>query len=712
MNNNILIKIEEYIENNDLENALSLILSNEMEYENNADFWNLKGVLCFKVDEIASAISCFSRAVELDSDHQGAGENLIYIRNQLIDSTNEDLSALNDENFVIRIVDILGTMTSKVESCIKSLNEDDLSTCMIILKDIQNVMTLCSGEVTRLKRIVSSRFMSNVFENILLVLEDCFQDYNQNYGKKLTLLVEFTLHPLLKELREEIYFFGLIYPHTDKMEYYYKNEFALANANQYAKQSLKTGEYKFAVSILVPAYNKLEYTKLCVESILKYTNEIDYELILVNDGSSDGTKEYFENIPHANKKVINFHKNTGAMLAYFIGVRAAQGQVLASVSNDVIVTENWLKNLLICLKSDSQIGMVVPTTNIISNNQAISVQYDTIEEMQDFAKKYNKFDSNKWLERERICPFVHVVPMSVYGKGICHDRIFQYGEFCDDDISLQLRLNGYKLVLAKDTFCHHFGSVSLSEAQRESNSLQISRGIFKQKNKIDGWHDLQNNVSYLLSNIEHKKNESINVLCIDPGFGMIPYKIRNEYKENGHPNVTLYNFSTDKDFRDISNKIFDHFISADTTADLLEIFYGKTFEYILFCKPFEEYADGELLLKDIKKLLSDNGEIRFLISNPYSANTIVSLLSINQNFMGDHVFKRFASHVAIEKKLSDEGYTHINKIVIPSGNSQLALDAVKKMASSINMEINSANDILYSSDALLFIVKAWLEEQK
>lgn len=706
MNNNVLIKIEKYIENNDIENALSLILSNESRYENNADFWNLKGVLCYKADEIAVAISCFSRAVELDLHHQGAGENLKYIRNQLIGNTNEDLSAMNDEQFITRIVGILEDMTSKIEACIISLNEGNLNACMPILRNVRNVMKLCSGEITRLKKIVSSRFMSNVFENILACLENCFQDYKQNYGEKLTLLVEFTLHPLIMELREEIYFFGLIYPHPAKMDNYYKNEFAIANANQYARQALKTGEYKYAVSILVPAYNKLEYTKLCVESILKYTTEIDYELILVNDGSSDGTKEYFESVPYRNKKIISCSKNNGAMLAFLIGARTAEGRVLATVNNDAIVTENWLENLLICLESDKKIGLVVPTTNSISNNQAISVNYETLEDMQTFAQRYNKSNPNRWFERERLCPFINVIPMSVYSSGICPDRIFQYGEFSDDDFSLQLRLKGYKLILAKDTFCHHFGSVSLGEAQKERNSLEISRGIFKQKNKLDAWHDFQNNVSNLLTNVEHKSNESISVLCIDPGFGMVPYQIRNSFKENGNPNVTLHNFSTDKKFINVSNKLFDHFISAETNTEVLELLYGKTFDLILLCKPIEEYTDGELLLKNIKTLLSDIGELRFLVSNPYSANTIVSLLSLNKNVLGEKFFKRFASQEAIEKVLSEGGFTSINKFGITSESSPIVVDAVKKMAPIINMEISSVQDILYSSDTLLFAVKA------
>ncbi len=55
------------------------------------------------------------------------------------------------------------------------------------------------------------------------------------------------------------------------------------------------------VSIVVLAYNQLEYTKQCIESISRYTSHIDYELITVDNGSSDGTREYFNGLPHARR---------------------------------------------------------------------------------------------------------------------------------------------------------------------------------------------------------------------------------------------------------------------------------------------------------------------------------------------------------------------------------------------------------------------------
>ena len=64
------------------------------------------------------------------------------------------------------------------------------------------------------------------------------------------------------------------------------------------------------VSMVVVCYNNLEYTRKCIDSILLYT-DILYELIVVNNGSTDDTKEYLEaiSIMEDNCKTITLDKN-------------------------------------------------------------------------------------------------------------------------------------------------------------------------------------------------------------------------------------------------------------------------------------------------------------------------------------------------------------------------------------------------------------------
>ena len=125
------------------------------------------------------------------------------------------------------------------------------------------------------------------------------------------------------------------------------------------------------VSILVVGWNRLEKTKRCVESILRYTEGVDYELILIDSGSEDGTLDYFRSVQCEKKRVIRITQNLGAPYAYTTVSLRDLGDFICIAPNDLIVTENWMKNLLICMKSDPKIGMVTPMTSNSSNLQCL-----------------------------------------------------------------------------------------------------------------------------------------------------------------------------------------------------------------------------------------------------------------------------------------------------------------------------------------------------
>jgi GT2 family glycosyltransferase len=143
------------------------------------------------------------------------------------------------------------------------------------------------------------------------------------------------------------------------MEKYYREEMHSLGSNQYINNAVLTGEYRYDLSIAVIAFNKLEYTKQCVESILKYVpKDLHYELILINHGSTDGTKEYFESI--SPTKQLDIFINGGGLAAY---TYICEGKYFMLVSNDVIVTENAIANMIKCMESDEKIAWVVPATS-------------------------------------------------------------------------------------------------------------------------------------------------------------------------------------------------------------------------------------------------------------------------------------------------------------------------------------------------------------
>lgn len=100
------------------------------------------------------------------------------------------------------------------------------------------------------------------------------------------------------------------------------------------------------ISIIVPVYNIEPYVENCVESIKKQTYK-NLEIILVNDGSNDGSKEKLDDIEKTDSRIKVIHKeNEGVTKARITGVKVATGDWIGFVDGDDYVEENMYKTLI------------------------------------------------------------------------------------------------------------------------------------------------------------------------------------------------------------------------------------------------------------------------------------------------------------------------------------------------------------------------------
>lgn len=187
--------------------------------------------------------------------------------------------------------------------------------------------------------------------------------------------------------------------HPEKLADYYAVDKNRLFGNACIDEAVQTGKYKYELSIILGGYNKLDYIKQCVESLLRNIPEgLNYELILLNHGCSDGTKEYFESIcPH---KQLDIAVNGGGLGAIS---RIMEGEFGLGISNDTIITPGAIENLLVCIRSNPKVGWAVPATPNISNFQTIPAQYNTQEELDDFARRNNRLGPCRWEQRVRLC---------------------------------------------------------------------------------------------------------------------------------------------------------------------------------------------------------------------------------------------------------------------------------------------------------------------
>ena len=97
-------------------------------------------------------------------------------------------------------------------------------------------------------------------------------------------------------------------------------------------------------SIIVPAYNAANTLIRCVDSILTQTFQ-DYEAILVNDGSTDNTKEIIDEYARKDARIIALHKsNGGVSSARNEGIKAARGEYIVFIDADDYINNTYLEN--------------------------------------------------------------------------------------------------------------------------------------------------------------------------------------------------------------------------------------------------------------------------------------------------------------------------------------------------------------------------------
>ncbi|AQS58811.1 glycosyltransferase family 2 protein [Desulforamulus ferrireducens] len=363
--------------------------------------------------------------------------------------------------------------------------------------------------------------------------------------------------------------------------------------------------YSPLVTIIVLAYNHLSYTKQCIESLYQYTSHIDFELITINNGSTDGTEEYFNSLP--NTKKISFPENMGVCKAINYGIRMAQGKYTLNLSNDIVVTYNWLDNLLTCMESDEKIGMVVPVCNSTSNYQQITLKYSSLTEMQQRAKEYNVSNSQLWEERLRLVTYTCLFRTDLLQRLGGFDEDFNPGAFDDDAISFTIRRLGYKLILAKDTFVHHFGSITFKAEYAKNNLLQKNKILFFKKFGVYSWQAtfIDQNVLQLLS---YKGQDNINILGIGMSYGATLLQIKNICQRHGSKNIKLYYLSEQKQNLTDLKTICEFCVHTDTD-NLLSYFGDRLYDYIIVESESNKLKNIDELFSRLAGLLKKDGEI-------------------------------------------------------------------------------------------------------
>lgn len=267
-----------------------------------------------------------------------------------------------------------------------------------------------------------------------------------------------------------------------------------AECRKEMEQLEKQSDFAVAkTAIVMLSYNQGELTRTCIESIREHNDAGAYELIVVDNASTDGILDWLRE--QRDIHLIENKINQGFPYGCNQGIAAAgEASDIFLLNNDTLVPDNAIFWLRMGLYESERIGAVGSVSNSVVNYQQVPEQFETVEEWIRYAGQTNvpmehPYEKKSWLvgfamlirraaleammSRERHVSDVALQEGHV-SEGVLRevlDTRFSPGNFEDNDLSIRLLLAGYRLLLVKNSFIFHYGGKSFQKMPKEYSAL-------------------------------------------------------------------------------------------------------------------------------------------------------------------------------------------------------------------------------------------------
>lgn len=242
------------------------------------------------------------------------------------------------------------------------------------------------------------------------------------------------------------------------------------------------------VSIIIPVYNQFEYTYACVESIIRNSGEVSYEILIADDCSTDLTEQIDDII--GGLHTIHNEKNLRFLLNCNHAAKQARGEYILFLNNDTQVQENWLEPLVSLMQKDPSIGMtgsklVYPDGRLqeaggILWSDGSAWNYGNRSDPN--APEYNYVKEVDYISGASIC-----IRRELWEEIGGFDERFVPAYCEDSDLAFEVRRHGYKVVYQPLSVVVHFEGVS--------NGTDVASGqkayqVVNQKKFFEKWQQI------------------------------------------------------------------------------------------------------------------------------------------------------------------------------------------------------------------------------
>jgi GT2 family glycosyltransferase/glycosyltransferase involved in cell wall biosynthesis len=221
-----------------------------------------------------------------------------------------------------------------------------------------------------------------------------------------------------------------------------------------------------SVSIIIPIFNKLAFTRQCLDRIARHATEaLPYEVIVVDNGSTDGSAEYLRDLSARDARVryVRNATNLGFSRGNNVGARTAGGKYLLFLNNDTIVQAGWLEAMVRIAASNHRVGIVgikqlFPYTNTIHHTGIIFTADRTPQHLYPHADASLPY-VNKQREYQAVTGSCLLISRDLFVACGMFDEEYVNG-YEDVDLCLTVRQRDRTVVCCTSAFIYHYGQIT------------------------------------------------------------------------------------------------------------------------------------------------------------------------------------------------------------------------------------------------------------
>lgn len=380
------------------------------------------------------------------------------------------------------------------------------------------------------------------------------------------------------------------------------------------------------VDIVIPIYNAFDFTKKCIETVIKNTDLKQHTLVLVNDKSPDERilpmlQDFVKSYQDLHIDLIDSKENQGFVKSVNIGMSHSKNDVVL-LNSDTEVTANWLDKMIKTAYIEENVATVTP----LSNNATLASIPNFLEEntipnyisLEEYAKLVEECSYNAYPELTTAHGFCMYIRRDAIEKvGLFDSETFGKGYGEENDFSYRCIQNGLLNLLCDNTFIYHKGTQSFTEEKEElaKSHWEILKEKYPCNVEMNNDLCIYNPYSYVQDNIK--------------------YNLANKYRKNML--IVVH------EFFELENKLVGG--TVQHIYDLVQhirkdvnchVFYYRNGKYRV--KSFFENSEAEMVIGSISSYemaKTRNFQYKFILQKLFS---LINIDFVHIHHIANHYF--------------------------------------------------------------------------